>query len=312
LPTDLSGRGQMSALFSMAYLALKARGARDWRTGLGLSLTHQGRLHFIEHHQIFPKTLLKKSNYNPGEINEIANMAFVSGGTNRSLSSRPAEQYLKEVLQDQGEEALKQHCIPLDPGLWTVDAYGKFLEYRRAALATAINEFIVTVDGPSDTIDVESLITQEEGEELEFKSSARWDYRENRTNKVVEAMVEKTIAGLLNGKGGILVIGVDDQGQVLGLEPDYKSLGRRQDRDGYQQFLINLISQALGRDVCASVSISFHLLNGGEVCALRVSPSPNPVYVQDRQQSKFYLGTGNTTQELGTRESVSYIKTRWG
>jgi len=54
LPAELAGRGQRSALFSMAYLALKAHGARNWRTRLMLSLTHQGRFHFIEHHHIFP------------------------------------------------------------------------------------------------------------------------------------------------------------------------------------------------------------------------------------------------------------------
>lgn len=47
-PTDLAGRGASSPMFSLAYLALKDAGARDWYSGLGLSLTHQGRLHFIQ------------------------------------------------------------------------------------------------------------------------------------------------------------------------------------------------------------------------------------------------------------------------
>ncbi|MEK6286044.1 MAG: DUF262 domain-containing protein [Acidobacteriota bacterium] len=93
-PSDFKGRGQRSALFSTAYLALKARGAKDWRSRLGLSLTHQGRFDFIEHHHIFPKSLLRKAEYSKSEINEIANMAFVSGGTNRSIASKPPEEYL--------------------------------------------------------------------------------------------------------------------------------------------------------------------------------------------------------------------------
>jgi hypothetical protein len=56
---DVAGRSQRSALFSTAYLALKARGAKDWRTRLALSLTHSGRYHFIEYHHIFPKAVLK-------------------------------------------------------------------------------------------------------------------------------------------------------------------------------------------------------------------------------------------------------------
>ncbi len=46
-PSDIEGRGIRSALFSMAYLAMKTDGAKDWFTGLGLALTHQGRYHFI-------------------------------------------------------------------------------------------------------------------------------------------------------------------------------------------------------------------------------------------------------------------------
>ncbi len=77
-PADVAGRGQRSALFSSADLALKARGAKDWRTRLALSLTHSGRFHFIEYHHIFPKATLK-GRYEKSEINEMANMAFVSG-----------------------------------------------------------------------------------------------------------------------------------------------------------------------------------------------------------------------------------------
>lgn len=53
-PGDLAGRGVNSPLFSLAYLALKAGGARDWYSELGLSLTHQGKLHFIQWHHVLP------------------------------------------------------------------------------------------------------------------------------------------------------------------------------------------------------------------------------------------------------------------
>jgi len=84
-PADLVGRGQRSALFAMAYLALKARGAKDWRSQLGLSLTHQGKFHYIQYHHIFSKAELKTA-YDKAAINEIANMAFISGKANREPS----------------------------------------------------------------------------------------------------------------------------------------------------------------------------------------------------------------------------------
>lgn len=311
LPEDLAGRGQRSALLSMAYLALRAAGAKDWRTQLGLSLTHQGRFHFIEHHHIFPKAQLKKGNYEKSETNEIANMAFVTGGTNRSISSKLAEFYLAPVLEEQGPTALTAHCIPVDPELWKLENYRRFLEYRRAALAKAINEFIERDEDAPDHVDIEALIAVGEAEDVEFKSSARWDYREGRHNKALEAVIVKTVAGFLNGKGGHLVIGVSDAGDVLGLDADYSTLSKRPDRDGYQQFLINLISTALGKGACASLAVSFHPVSGRETCVVRVHAGPSPAYVEDGQQTRFYLRTGNATQELGTRDSVEYVRTRW-
>jgi len=310
LPEDLAGRGQRSALFSMAYLALRARGAKDWRTQLGLSLTHQGRYHFIEHHHIFAKALLKKD-YEKAETNEIANMAFVTGGTNRAISAKPAELYLASILAEQGAGALETHCIPLDPELWKLENYRHFLEYRRTALARAINDFIAQDAGVPNHVNVEALVAGGESDAVELKSSARWDYKEQRHNKALEAVVVKTVAGFLNGGGGDLVIGVSDSGEVLGLDADYSTFSRRADRDGYQQFLVTLLSAALGKGVCAWLSIFFQPLGGKDVCIVHVEPGHAPVYVEDGAQTRFFLRSGNTTQELGTRESVQYVRTRW-
>jgi predicted HTH transcriptional regulator len=48
----------------------------------------------------------------------------------------------------------------------------------------------------------------------------------------------KTAAGFLNVEsGGTLLIGVDDNGKVLGLEDDYKTMGQSPTRDGYETWL---------------------------------------------------------------------------
>jgi hypothetical protein len=141
-PGDLAGRGVNSPLFSLAYLALKDGGAKDWYSGLGLSLTHQGRLHFIQWHHVIPKSLLKAKGYETGEINEIANMAFITGQTNRRISNKEATGYLADVVSKQGETALHSQCVPTDPALWDTDRYREFLQYRRAELADRMNRFI--------------------------------------------------------------------------------------------------------------------------------------------------------------------------
>ncbi len=146
-PEDLASRGANSPLFSLAYLALKDAGARDWFSGLGLSLTHQGRLHFIQWHHIFPKSILKDKGFETGEINEIANMAFITGQTNRRISNKSPAEYIPAIIDTQGAGALESQAVPVDPSFWNIDAYREFLKTRRAALSAKMNEFVVRKGG---------------------------------------------------------------------------------------------------------------------------------------------------------------------
>ncbi len=138
---DFRGRGERSPLFSIAYLALKNAGAMDWKSGLGLSLAHQGQLHYIEYHHIFPKSLLRGT-YEKGEINEIANMAFISSKANRGISNKRPAEYLPAVMADRGDSALATQAIPLEPELWQIERFRDFLDYRRSKLAETVNKFV--------------------------------------------------------------------------------------------------------------------------------------------------------------------------
>jgi hypothetical protein len=141
-PGELKGRGIRSPLFAMMYLALKYGGARDWKTGLGLSFGHQGTQHYIEYHHIFPKSLLKKAGYEKSEINAISNMAFISGRANRSISNKEPVDYLPKIIDQRGEVALTSQFISLDKNLWKVANYRDFLSNRRERLAKEINDFV--------------------------------------------------------------------------------------------------------------------------------------------------------------------------
>jgi hypothetical protein len=141
---DIVGKGQRSSLFSMAYLALKARGAKDWNNGLEISLTHTGRYHYIQFHHIFPKSLLNKAGYEKAEVNEIANMAFVSGETNRRISNKEPIDYLTKLVDKRGPDDLESQCIPTDAKYWEMDNYSKFLEFRRKALVEIIGKYLAS------------------------------------------------------------------------------------------------------------------------------------------------------------------------
>jgi hypothetical protein len=158
--------------------------------------------------------------------------------------------------------------------------------------------------------DLNTIIAKGEHATLEFKSSLRWDLRQDKLNKTLENSVLKTLAGYMNGRGGTLLIGVDDSGQVLGLENDYQTL-KRKDRDGFQQALMGAISARLGTDVCALVQVVFHSMEGRDVCRLITSSASRPVYMMQENETRFYLRTGPGTRELNIQEAIEYISNRW-
>jgi predicted HTH transcriptional regulator len=164
---------------------------------------------------------------------------------------------------------------------------------------------------PSDE-QVAELLKRGEGPEFEFESSARWDMRQGKPNRSLEAVVVKTVAGFLNSElGGILLIGVDDGGNVVGLQHDYKTL-RRQNRDGFETFLTTLLLDVFGKDVSSCVRIDFHGIGGEDVCRVTAKASPRAVFVPDANGGEhLYIRTGNSTRLLSTREAIEYCKIRW-
>jgi hypothetical protein len=156
---------------------------------------------------------------------------------------------------------------------------------------------------------IPSLIANGESEFVEFKSSLRHDYRQIKTDKNLEDVILKSIAGFLNAQGGTLIIGVNDSGEILGLENDYWSL-KRKDKDGFQQRLILIISNAFGKDICTKIHIAFHEINSKEICTLYVEPSHQPVFVNEDNRTIFFLRTGNVTNPLTTSEVVKYLQNR--
>lgn len=164
---------------------------------------------------------------------------------------------------------------------------------------------------PGD-LEVASLIARGESVELEFKSSARWDMRQDKPNKEMEAVIVKTVASFLNAEaGGTLLIGVDDSGSVLGLQHDYKTLGRKQDRDGFENWLTTLLLDAYGKDSSPLIRITFHEVEGQELCRVTSKPSPKPVFVRDGRGEHLYIRAGNSTRLLTTKEALDYCKIRW-
>lgn len=142
---DIMNKGIRSPFFSMMYFVLKQNGAKDWWTGLALSDKHLGKSHSLQYHHIFPKSLLKKD-FDKKEINEISNLAFIGGKTNRQITNKEPKLYFEDVIQKRRQDALTSQLIPMDKEFWEISNYRKFLEFRRKKIAEEIDNFVRTYE----------------------------------------------------------------------------------------------------------------------------------------------------------------------
>ncbi len=200
-----------------------------------------------------------------------------------------------------------------DPGSMRKSFKTGFLDYLEKGnpnLREELKEAVKETVGSSATTDIEVLIAGGEGEALEFKSSARWDIRANQVNKDLEKVIVKTIAGFLNSEGGTALIGVDDGGAIVGLQPDYETLSKK-NRDGYENFLNNLLLNAFGKDLSLFLHISFYEIQGKDICRIDAKPSTKPIFVVEDKNDRLYIRVGNSTRSLSTSEAINYVRTRW-
>ena len=105
--------------------------------------------------------------------------------------------------------------------------------------------------------------------------------------------------------GAVNTIYKRDDGRLIGA---YLQVGR----GGFiELFLMDLLLKAVGRELATELHISFHEMDGKDVCRVVVGPSPHPVFLKEGGEETFWLRTGNSTRKLSVKEAVGYSKSRW-
>lgn len=317
-PRDFVGHDIKHPLFHMMKWYFKSRNAKCLTTGVELRQT-MGKNYQLENDHIFPYQLLKKQGYTRDNrvkyqlAQELTNRAIITQVANRKKSNKAAKDYLRGV-KERFPDALELQCIPEDEELWQIENYEQFLQKRRDMLAKHLNDFLESITATEKTeapLLVEELIDQGESEDLEFKSSLRWDVREQKVNKELEKVIVKTVTAFANSQGGTLLIGVDDDGEILGLEADYTSLSG--DKDKFELHLRNVLNQYLGEAfVSSKVKVDFPVVQDTEICRIEIDPATRPLYLKlknkhGQPEEKFYVRSGNSSQELELSEANEFI-----
>ena len=312
LPADFEGRGASHPLYRMSLVLAKAHGAVDWFNGLSLA-SPVGDTYKIHSHHIFPQSVLYQnrlssdSHLDRQTVNAIANRAFLTGETNLSIGNRLPEDYLPEVEQ-RFPGSLSSQFIPLDPQLWKLDRYRDFLSARRELMATGLNKFLdslISEDEPATVRPLRDLISMGEGKGLEFKSTLQWDVVNGKQNKGLRDAVLKTLVAFMNSEGGTLLIGVEDSGQIFGLERDLDIMGGSQDK--FLQLLNSLVADKIGPQYTPHVVAKIDGVGGKPICIVDTSKSTEPAFVSGSRGSEFYVRIGNTTRALDAEQTIAYL-----
>jgi type I restriction enzyme R subunit len=158
----------------------------------------------------------------------------------------------------------------------------------------------------------EELIKQGESKTLEFKSSLRWNLREDKKDdEVITHAVLKTISAFLNTEGGDLLIGVADDRSIVGVDID-----RFENDDKFMLHLSQCVRNGLGDRAGTCIDPRIQMASGKAICVVACQRSPEPISLKWKKTEKnpdgdFFVRSGPGTVRLEPESASEYIRTRF-
>jgi type I restriction enzyme R subunit len=159
----------------------------------------------------------------------------------------------------------------------------------------------------------EELIKHGESKTLELKSTLRWNLKEDRQDdKGVTHAALKSIAAFLNTEGGDLLIGVANDGAIVGIERD-----RLERDDKFMLHLAQVVRNGLGDRAGTCIDPKTQVVQGKTVCVVSCQRSPEPVFLKWKEMESspdgdFFVRSGPGTIRLPPESAKEYIRTRFG
>jgi hypothetical protein len=327
-------RTRNSAAYKGMYALQMKRGARDFRTGLTIDV-HAYLDDAIDIHHIFPQKWCATAGIEDAIANSIVNKTAIDAKTNRRVGRNAPSKYLatvesvEKITSQDLDAILTSHDI--DPLALRRDDFQAFFDTRYERLLRQIEEATgkpvnrPTEGSGSPFADMEAdpsaiskriadVVAAGESKVVEFKSTGRKNLKTGEKDPVIEWNVVKSLAGFMNSHGGTLLVGIADDGTTLGIEEDFPFL-RKQDVDGWELWLTDLISAALGKVAAADVLVTLGNIDGRTVARVDVGPAARPVFAVGgkgaEKRQVFLVRINNSTQELAGPEAHDYQRTRW-
>jgi hypothetical protein len=169
----------------------------------------------------------------------------------------------------------------------------------------------------SELFRIKGIIEGGENSNVEFKTSLRFCVHQKKADKKIEHASMKTIAAFLNSDGGTLLIGVDDNKNILGLFDDFTTLKQSiNNRDEFQKHFDNLVENYLGNSAFSFINLLFHNFDGNTICEIQVKPNTKKQTMlrnmSENGKEEFYMRRSASTKSLSPTEMLEYIENHWG
>ncbi|MDF7806875.1 putative DNA binding domain-containing protein [Pontiellaceae bacterium B12219] len=152
---------------------------------------------------------------------------------------------------------------------------------------------------------IRAIIASGESRYVEFKSTMRMNLHTEKPGKEIEMAWMKGVAAFLNTDGGILLLGVTDDGEITGLERDVF-----ENDDKCRLHFKNLIAKHIGADLSKYIRFIMVPMAGKTVGVVRCDRASEPVFVKDGNKEHFYIRNGPSSDELPVSQALNYIKHR--
>lgn len=313
LPNRLDTSSAVSPLLYAYHASLNLLGARALfskkhvRDVLDPAL--KSKKSAVERHHLFPKSYLASLGFSkPRETNQIANYALVEWNDNIAISDSPPSDYFSKYWERHTPKEQADHAYwHALPDGWEAMEYKDFLDARRKGIAKVIADGFDrlthgdTVHEAEDTY--EARIERGEGMQVEFKSTLRVNLHTGNPDPKMEHAVLKTLGAFLNSNGGTLFIGVNDDGEVIGLNND-----NFPNEDKMALHMDNLIKDRLGGSVFACVKPGFGEIDSKRFFAVECAASDKPVFLKNGKDEEFYIRAGASSPALPASHMHDYIQ----
>lgn len=161
-------------------------------------------------------------------------------------------------------------------------------------------------------VSLENIISDGESNQVEFKPTLLYNFKTKEGGIGVKSIIGKTICGFLNSRGGILFIGLTDNGKPQGLSYDYSLSGDKNPRDFFLLEFDEMLEHFLPQWVQDNVVCGFQEIEGVEVFIVIVTPSKSePVFFKGQNGKEFYIRRMGSTKLLDIEQFYLYWKNHW-